>query len=59
MSDDANSLDVRCKRFRLVKWDGPPPEPGEDKEPLEIIEGGDGLETRVVWLRGQTQDEPK
>ena len=56
MSDDAGGLDVQCKRFRLVKWDGAPPEPGEEKEPLEIIEGGDGLETRVVFRRDGSRD---
>ena len=34
MADENNALDVQCKRFRLVKWHGDPPRPGEDKTPL-------------------------
>lgn len=32
-------------RWQLVKWEGDPPQPGEQKEPIEIIEGGDGVDT--------------
>ncbi len=42
--------EVGVKHFRLTKYDGDPPRPGEDKAPVEIIQGGDGLPTRV-WRR--------
>lgn len=39
------------QRWRLVKYDGDPPAAGETKEPIEIIEGGDDIATRVVFRR--------
>lgn len=44
-------VEIGVKRWRLNKYVGDPPKPGEDKEPFEIIEGGDGLPTRVVHRR--------
>ena len=38
MQHDAPRLRL-ITRYRLVKWDGDPPGPGEHKEPAEIIEG--------------------
>lgn len=50
-SEQAN---VQVKqRFELVKFDGEPPQPGELKEPAEIIEGGDDIESSVVYRQGE------
>lgn len=39
------------KHWRLDKYDGDPPQDGEEKAPVEYIEGGDGLPTRRYVLR--------
>ena len=39
------------RRWRLEKFDGDPPKEGEHKEPVEIIEGGDDIPTRVVYRK--------
>lgn len=33
------------EKWRLVKYEGDAPAPGEHKTPIEIIEGGDGQPT--------------
>lgn len=40
-------------RWRLEKFDGDPPKPGEKKEPIEVIEGGDDIKPRIVKERKQ------
>lgn len=50
MQHDAMAVKT-VQRWRLVKWDGDPPAPGEAKEPIEVIEGGDDVPTRVVFRR--------
>ena len=47
MSIDASRPKVSVRRWVLEKFDGDPPQPGEDKLPVEVIEGGDGLPTVV------------
>ena len=36
--------------WRLEKFEGDPPAPGDEKRPFEIIEGGDDLLTRRLRL---------
>lgn len=43
---------VEEKLLRIVKWDGPPPRPGEDVEPAEIVARVDGHEPKVVYRKG-------
>lgn len=50
MQHDAMAIKA-VQRWRLVKWDGDPPAADETKEPIEIIEGGDDIPTRVVFRR--------
>lgn len=47
---DAPKVKVH-RHFRLEKFDGEPPQPGEHKDPVEIIEGGDGEPTVVTNCR--------
>jgi len=47
---DEAGVNVEVTHFRLTKYEGDPPQPGEEKEPIEIIQGGDNLPTRV-WRR--------
>jgi hypothetical protein len=42
--NDANTFDVSVKRWKLEKFDGDHIE-GDGKEPIEVLEGGDGLPT--------------
>lgn len=51
MNGDSVTPRVTVKRWRIVKYEGDPPREGEDKEPFEIIEGGDGIGTRVIFRR--------
>lgn len=39
-------------RWRLEKFDGEHVE-GDGKKPVEIIEGGDDIPTRVVYRKGE------
>lgn len=53
--DDASSGDsvkpaFGVKEWRLDKYEGDPPQPGETKLPFEYITGGDGLPTRRFTL---------
>ncbi len=50
MRNDAMAVKA-VQRWRLVKYDGDPPAAGDTKEPIEIIEGGDDIATRVVFRR--------
>lgn len=50
-------VELKVKRWRLAKYDGDPPKPGEHKEPVEIIEGGDDIPTRVIF-RKEASDGP-
>ena len=47
MPGDLPRPDVSVRRWVLEKFDGDPPKPGENKLPVEVIEGGDGLPTVV------------
>lgn len=40
-------------RWRLEKFDGEPPQPGELKTPVEVITGGDGIPTVIESKKGQ------
>jgi len=51
------SFQAKVKRFQLVKFDGEPPALGELKEPAEIIEGGDDVETRIVYRKGAVDEK--
>jgi hypothetical protein len=53
--EDQGSLNIRV-RWRLVKWEGEPPKEGEQKEPLEVIEGGDDIQTRVIKSKDATDE---
>ncbi len=44
---------IKERHFELVKFDGSPPGQGEYKEPAEIITGGDGMETDVIYVKDQ------
>lgn len=45
MTSEATPMRMDVKHWKLEKFDGDPPQPGEHKLPLEVIEGGDGLPT--------------
>ena len=47
---DGTGVDVQVTHWRVTKYDGDPPRPDEDKVPVEIIQGGDGIPTRI-WRR--------
>lgn len=49
-SGDAVSPRATVKEWRLDKYDGDPPQPGEHKLPIEYITGGDELPTRRFVL---------
>jgi len=53
--EDQGSLNIRV-RWRLVKWEGEPPKEGEQKEPLEVIEGGDDIPIRVIKSEDATDE---
>jgi len=42
--------EIEVTHFRVTKYDGDPPKPDENKMPVEIIQGGAGIPTRV-WRR--------
>lgn len=52
MKTENISLQI-TERFQLVKFDGEPPAQGELKEPAEIVEGGEGIETIVTYRYGE------
>ncbi|MBI3771460.1 MAG: hypothetical protein HY272_01955 [Gammaproteobacteria bacterium] len=53
MRNEKMQAQITEQRFELVKFDGEPPAPGEVKEPAEIIEGGDGIETAITYRKGE------
>lgn len=51
MEQDSAKPSVGVKRWQLTKYEGDPPKPGEQKEPFEIIEGGEDIEPRVIFRK--------
>lgn len=51
MNTDSTTPSVGTKRWQIAKYEGDPPRAGEHKEPFEVIEGGDDIETRVILRR--------
>lgn len=51
MSTDNTTPSVGVKRWQIAKYEGDPPRAGEQKQPFEIIEGGDDIDTRVIFRR--------
>jgi len=41
------------QNWELVKFNGEPPAPGELKEPVEIMQGGDNKRTAVTYRQGE------
>jgi phage/plasmid primase-like uncharacterized protein len=50
---EATTFDVKVKHWKLEKFDGEHVE-GDGKEPIEYIEGGDGLPTKHFVRTGDT-----
>ena len=46
--DDGDMVEIKEERIRLVKYEGDPPKPGEDKQPFEIVEWRAGHQARVT-----------
>lgn len=42
---ECSQICTGVKHWKLEKFDGELPQPGENKLPVEVIEGGDGLPT--------------
>jgi len=56
---DQQGAEVKVQSFTLRKYEGDPPKLGEDKEPFEIIEGGDDRPTVVKRkINGLWQEVP-
>lgn len=55
MNQDLSKLVERVD-WRLEKYDGDPPKPGEKKLPVEVIEGGDGRPTVVSYPQKEFED---
>jgi hypothetical protein len=58
MAKENVGLKFDFTRFRLVKWDGDPPipedaetEPQKYPQVAEVLEGGEGIPTRVIYRR--------
>ena len=51
MNQETSKPSVGVKRWKIEKFDGDPPRAGETKQPFEVIEGGDDIDTRVIFRR--------
>lgn len=51
MNDESLTPRTGVKHWRVTKYEGEPPRAGEHKDPFEIVEGGDDIETRVIFRR--------